>query len=256
MPKRSRYASGARPSNRRAVKKRRKIYRARRRAGARSTRSLALTALRGLRRIRELKFHLENGHDKSEPYGDFRQLSMPPVGDDEKSRDGNQIWLKNLMLNMVHNPPPFGDTNFRDHPFKVRVVVFMWMDESTPSDVDLFASPYGIYDNAGVLTAAYLRRTRNVHQRKKKLRILFDGEQEVKYHSIPYYDGTSNVTNPTQSTRVRPVSFVRHIPIKQKIVYDPATTLWDKEIWMAVYNNYNVAAATEYTYNTRLSFTG
>lgn len=171
----------------------------------------------------EKKYHLQAGAGVNYDYnGNIVSLSSVAQGDTDTTRDGDSLYIRSIRL--------MGDITVADSTNLYRVIVFQWLDDTTPVASDVLSSTY--LGTANACNASYH------HDQRKKFRIMFDKRYVL--------DSTDNTRLLIDTKQLRP--FVR------KIQYTAATTTGTNKIWGLFVSDSSAVSHPSLNYVSKMNF--
>lgn len=172
----------------------------------------------------EKKYFLDNQTAQSMTYsGAVYDLSEVPQGDDDVSRDGDSLYIRSVrVLGRMANAG--GAVNH------IRVIVFQWRDDSTPTASSVLIPGY-----LGTVLAPLS---------------LYTHDQRRKYNVM--YDKKFTLDTSGKSTVLFDTGYL--FPTTKKISFTSGTTTGNDKLWLLVVSDTASATYPALNYVSRLTF--
>lgn len=205
------------------------IFRRRKRASRKSKPSLSRgqvkqmnsIASKAISRRAEKKYYLHsNGSSSISDTGYIWPLSDVPQGDTDQTRNGDSLYLRTVRI--------LGDVRAGDTTNACRVIVFQWLDDSTPTVASVLQTTSGV-------TAVF---SPYLHDQRKKFRIMYDKMFVVA--------ANGNDAKVFDTKYLRP-------PIK-KVAFTAATTTGSNKIFLLLISDSTAVTHPALTHYSKVTY--
>lgn len=187
------------------------------------TRVMRSIARKEISRLAEKKYWLTADDSATPSYtGSMVDLSAVPQGDNDSSRDGDSLAIRSTRMK--------GHIIAADTTNVVRLILFHWLDDSTPTISNVLSGNY-TSGSVNVVDAPY------THDQRRKIRVLWD-------RTFNLHSGQDQVVFDTRYLK----------PKQKKIAYTAAGTTGYNKIWMLMVSDSAAVAHPSVAYVNRLTF--